>query len=119
MDANITNALSEFVKSLRDGYSQRAFAPKIGVSYTALRAWENAESFPNLDSLELLCKIKGWSLLYTLAYLGYDCSSDVLIKLIDFLSYQEKINFVYKLFKILPTNIKMDILKILLDSDNK
>lgn len=67
--------LAKLLKNMRGDYSYRDFQQKIGINYASLRAWEKQESFPTLESLEIIAKAKGWTVIRLLQYLGFEISS--------------------------------------------
>lgn len=69
MDAEYRRRLSEEVKRARGTRSQRQFAKALGVSYPAVRSWEECESLPGLENLELIAESLGQSLEEFLAHL--------------------------------------------------
>ncbi len=69
MDVEARQRLSEAVKKARGSRSQRKFAKDIGVSFAAVRSWEECESFPSQENLELIASIAGRSLEELLLYL--------------------------------------------------
>lgn len=62
MDAEIRQRLSEVIKKARGSRSQRQFAKALGVSYGAVRSWEECESLPGLESMEAIAQTLGYSL---------------------------------------------------------
>ena len=69
MDFEARQRLSEAVKKARGSRSQRKFAKDIGVSFAAVRSWEECESFPSQENLELIASVAGRSLEEFLLYL--------------------------------------------------
>jgi DNA-binding transcriptional regulator YiaG len=52
VDITAEERLSSLVKKLRGDKSQRQFSKVLGVSYAAVRSWEECESMPGLNSLQ-------------------------------------------------------------------
>lgn len=69
MDAEYRRRLSEAVKKARSDRSQRKFAKDLGVSYPAVRSWEEGESLPGLENLEAIAGSLGQTLEEFLVYL--------------------------------------------------
>lgn len=61
--------LSELVKNIRGERTQRQFAKQIGVSFAAVRSWEEGESYPVLENLGKIASACGMTLEELLAYL--------------------------------------------------
>jgi len=53
---NSESKLSQLIIGLRGDLSQREFGKMLGVSYTAVRSWEDGVSFPGLSSLKKIAK---------------------------------------------------------------
>ncbi len=53
--------LATLVVQLRGDLSQRQFAKKLGVSFSAVQSWESGMSWPGTQNLRNLAKLKGWS----------------------------------------------------------
>jgi transcriptional regulator with XRE-family HTH domain len=51
VDISAEERLSSLIRKLRGDKSQRQFAKSLGVSYAAVRSWEESESMPGLTSL--------------------------------------------------------------------
>lgn len=77
MDVNYRQRLSEAVKRARGDRSQRRFAKDLGVSYPAVRSWEEGESLPGLENLEAIAGTLGMTLEAFLAYLRDEAVEDV------------------------------------------
>lgn len=69
MDPVQRQRLSEILIELRGDRSQRKYAKDLGVSFPALRSWEECESVPGLENLEMIASAKGWSLIQLLGYI--------------------------------------------------
>lgn len=54
--------LSQIIKRIRGSRSQRRFGKELGVSYAAIRSWEDLESLPGVENLEAIATEAGWSL---------------------------------------------------------
>jgi transcriptional regulator with XRE-family HTH domain len=61
--------LSSLIRKLRGDKSQRQFAKFLGVSYAAVRSWEESESMPGLNSLEKIADYSNQTLEELLQYL--------------------------------------------------
>lgn len=61
--------LASLIKKLRADKSQRHFAKLIGVSYAAVRSWEESESMPGLKSLEKIADYSNQTIEELLEYL--------------------------------------------------
>lgn len=61
--------LAVLIKKLRGDKSQRQFAKVLGVSYAAVRSWEESESMPGLKSLEKIADYSNQTLEELLEYL--------------------------------------------------
>ncbi len=69
VDITAEERLSRLVKKLRGDKSQRQFSKILGVSYAAIRSWEEGESMPGLNSLEKIAQYSNQSLEQLLNYL--------------------------------------------------
>ncbi len=69
---NLSKRLASLVKELRGDKSQRKFAKALGVSYAAVRSWEESESMPGLSSLEKIAAYSNQSLEEVLEYINQD-----------------------------------------------
>lgn len=56
-----TQRLAALVIELRGDLSQRQFAKKFGVSFSAIHSWESGTSWPGTQNLTRLAQLKGWS----------------------------------------------------------
>ncbi len=54
--------LAKLVKELRSSQSQHQFAKKLGVSRSSITFWESGQAWPEIENLEKLAALKGWSL---------------------------------------------------------
>lgn len=70
MNLTSRQKLSKVLLDLRGAKSRRAFAREIGVTATAVIAWENTDSEPDMDHLETIAKLAGYSLDEFRAYIG-------------------------------------------------
>lgn len=70
--------LSRLLIESRGDLSYRDFSLKIKINYASLRTWEKMQSFPTLESLELIAKYKNWSLIQLLQYLGFEITIDTI-----------------------------------------
>ena len=70
MDAKAREHLSLAVKKARGSRSQRKFAKDIGVSFAAVRSWEECESFHSQENLSLIASVLGLPLDEFLLYLN-------------------------------------------------
>jgi transcriptional regulator with XRE-family HTH domain len=75
MDVEARQRLSKAIKQARGQRSQRKFAKDLGVSYATVRSWEECESFPSQENLELIARVRGESLEDFLLYLRGERSS--------------------------------------------
>lgn len=62
MDNQAKQRLSELIKDLRGGLTQREFAKRIGVTYGAIQSWENAEVTPSSANLVKIADYAGLTL---------------------------------------------------------
>jgi transcriptional regulator with XRE-family HTH domain len=69
VDISAEERLSSLVKKLRGEKSQRQFAKVLGVSYAAVRSWEESESMPGLNSLEKIAAYSNQTVEELLEYL--------------------------------------------------
>jgi transcriptional regulator with XRE-family HTH domain len=77
MDFESRERLSKAIKRARGARSQRHYSKALGVSYATVRTWEECESFPSRENLELVAESLGQSLEEFLAYLrGEDYQPD-------------------------------------------
>ncbi len=53
--------LARLVLKARGPMSRRAFADKIGVAHTTVKAWETGASVPSLESLDTIARFAGYS----------------------------------------------------------
>jgi len=56
-----TKRLAALVLELRGDLSQRQFAKKFGVSFSAIHSWESGTSWSETQNLTRLVQLKGWS----------------------------------------------------------
>jgi len=70
MNLTSRQKLSKLLLDLRGTKSRRAFAREIGVTATAVIAWENTDSEPDMEHLTTIAKMAGYSLDELRAYLG-------------------------------------------------
>lgn len=116
VDISAEERLSSLVKKLRNDKSQRQFAKSLGVSYAAIRSWEESESMPGLKSLEKIAAYSNQSLEELLDYLkdeGTDKSKVIPLP---------KHTFAEDLFsqvKLLPKNEKTKLAQFLIDELGK
>ena len=54
MNAEYRQRLSDAVRRARGDRTMRRFAKDLGVSYPAVRSWEEGESLPGLENLEAI-----------------------------------------------------------------
>ena len=59
------------IKQLRGDQSQRSFAKTLGVSYAAVRSWEEAETMPAIKSLQKIATYSRQSVESLLQYLKH------------------------------------------------
>lgn len=88
--------LGVLIKEIRKDISQREFAKRyLDCSYAALRSWEEGESVPGLENLEMIAELKSWSLAQLLTYVRDDTSShisyDELVAIVNSLPQSEKL----------------------------
>lgn len=69
MNISAEERLASLIKKLRADKSQRHFAKVIGVSYAAVRSWEESESMPGLKSLEKIADYSNQTIEELLEYL--------------------------------------------------
>jgi transcriptional regulator with XRE-family HTH domain len=69
MDVGAKEKLAKLVKELRNDTSQKEFAKSLGVTYSAIQSWENAEVTPSSENLIRISKAAGYSLEELLSYL--------------------------------------------------
>lgn len=74
MDEDKRIRLSEVVKKARGERTQRQFAKYLGVSFAAVRSWEEQESYPGLPNLEKIANASGMTTDDLLAYLRGEIS---------------------------------------------
>lgn len=72
MDAEARQRLSDLIKRARGHMSQRQFAKQLGVSFAAIRSWEECESMPGTKNLEAIADLTGQTLEELLEYLKGD-----------------------------------------------
>ena len=70
MDSYAQERLSQLVIKLRGEKSQRRFAVILGVSYAAVRSWEQCESMPGISSLQKLADYTDQTIEELLDYLN-------------------------------------------------
>jgi transcriptional regulator with XRE-family HTH domain len=70
MDALAKDKLAKLVKELRKDLSQKEFAKALGVTYSAIQSWENAEVTPGAENLMRIAKAAGYSLEELISYLN-------------------------------------------------
>ena len=56
MDEASRQRLARVIRNARGDLSQRRFAKKLGVSYTAIQSWESASAVPKIDTFELIAE---------------------------------------------------------------
>ncbi|MDJ0574208.1 MAG: helix-turn-helix transcriptional regulator [Xenococcaceae cyanobacterium MO_234.B1] len=71
MEHESQERLSRLIKQLRGEQSQRAFAKTLGVSYAAVRSWEECETMPGIKSLQKIATYSKQSVENLLNYLKY------------------------------------------------
>ena len=76
MDEDKRIRLSEVVKKARGDRTQRQFAKYLGVSFAAVRSWEEQESYPGLPNLEKIANASGMILEDLLAYLRGEVTAE-------------------------------------------
>ncbi len=69
VDITAQERLSSLIKKLRGDRSQRQFAKLLGVSYAAIRSWEECESMPGVSSLSKIASYSHQSVEELLNYL--------------------------------------------------
>lgn len=62
MELQIRQKFGKTVKELRAGRSYRSFAKLLGVSHPTIKAWENLEGIPDVESLEKVAALRDESL---------------------------------------------------------
>lgn len=67
--------LAALVVELRGDLSQRQFAKKLGVSFSAVQSWEARMSWPGTQNLRKLAKLKCWSFEELQCYLEGESSA--------------------------------------------
>ena len=79
VDTTAEERLSSLIKKLRRNKSQRQFAKLLGVSYAAVRSWEERESMPSVKNLTKIADYSNQTLEDLLAYIedGYEDMSRV------------------------------------------
>jgi transcriptional regulator with XRE-family HTH domain len=70
MNLTSRQKLSQLLLDLRGSKSRRAFAREIGVTATAVIAWENADSEPDMKHLTTIAKLAGYTLDELRVFLG-------------------------------------------------
>jgi transcriptional regulator with XRE-family HTH domain len=85
MNLSAREKLAKLVKETRGDLSQRAFGKKIGVTGTAVRLWEEMETFPDTANLERIGELAGYSLEELMRFL--DGSSRLQIDTSEFVFY--------------------------------
>lgn len=71
MEHESQERLSRLIKQLRGDQSQRAFAKVLGVSYAAVRSWEECETMPGVKSLQKIANYSRQSVESLLKYLKH------------------------------------------------
>ena len=71
MEYDSQQRLSRLIKQLRGDQSQRSFAKTLGVSYAAVRSWEEAETMPAIKSLQKIATYSRQSVESLLQYLKH------------------------------------------------
>jgi transcriptional regulator with XRE-family HTH domain len=69
MDVKSKERLSKLIKELRKDMSQKEFARALGVTYSAIQSWENAEVTPSSENLVKISKAAGYSLEELISFL--------------------------------------------------
>lgn len=69
VDITAEERLSSLIRKLRGDKSQRQFAKSLGVSYAAVRSWEESESMPGLVNLGKIADYSNQTLEEVLQYL--------------------------------------------------
>ena len=77
MEYESQQRLSRLIKQLRGDQSQRSFAKTLGVSYAAVRSWEEAETMPAIKSLQKIATYSRQSVESLLQYLKHGEDFDV------------------------------------------
>lgn len=60
MNITARERLAKIVKEIRGNRSQRAFARDLGVTGTAVRAWEETRSIPDIDNMKRIGLLAGF-----------------------------------------------------------
>ena len=60
--SNKAKRLTTLVQNLRGSLSQGQFAKKLGVNRSTVTSWESREAYPEVDNLQKLANLKGWTL---------------------------------------------------------
>lgn len=60
--------LGKLIREMRGELSLRQFARRLKCSQVAVSSWEHGDSSPDIESLEKIASLKGWSLYQLLAY---------------------------------------------------
>ncbi len=109
MDQEARQRLSNILIEMRGPRSIQGYAKDIGISFAALRAWEQCLSVPSLENLELLASLRNQSLFDLLAEIRGEEPSQVRIP-------PSKAEDVYSEVKSLPTVEQFRLIKLLIDS---
>ncbi len=62
MNLESRQKLAEIVRKARGEMSQRAFGRRLGVSGTAVRLWEEMQTFPDTENLSQIAHVAGYTL---------------------------------------------------------
>jgi len=82
MDKLTREKLASILIEMQGELSQREFAKKLEVSYAAIRSWQNLESIPTIDNMDLIARMRGQSLPMFLIDLGYPVKSSEISKIL-------------------------------------
>lgn len=107
MDFETRQRLAESVRRARGEQSQRQFAKSLGVSFPAVRSWEEGESIPGLENMEAIAAALGMPLELFLAEVrGVDVAksepnAEAALRFISSLPKAELIKLMHRLIELL------------------
>jgi hypothetical protein len=109
LEITMTNEEAQRLKALLTGLrgkmSIRKFCSSIPIKYSSWRTWEAMESVPTLENLQLIAKLKGWSLGELESYLktgdleNNPYSIDALLGYAKNLTFEERVELARRLLE--------------------
>ena len=116
VDHTATERIANLIKKLRGNKSQRQFARVLGVSYASIRSWEQSESMPSLQSLQLIAAYSNQRIEELLDYISNNGEDKSNIKELDKIYLAEDI---LEAIEKMPKVEKTKLIKLLINDVSK